>query len=174
MRGEGLVGGLAGALACAALLAACVGRSPLPREAPSAHDAGPVIEIERTACFGECPVYRARAFADGRVEWEGIAFVALEGEDAYGVPSATVERLLERAEGSGFFLLEPSDFVQRVVDGADIRLRIARAGREHAIRVSWLPMFAALPDKRRAYSTLAALAAEIERELDLERRIGSR
>ena len=35
----------------------------------------PVITIDRTACFGTCPVYSIEIYADGKVLYEGKEFV---------------------------------------------------------------------------------------------------
>jgi hypothetical protein len=37
------------------------------------------ITLERTACLGSCPTYRVVIHHDGRVEWFGEQFVAVEG-----------------------------------------------------------------------------------------------
>ena len=33
--------------------------------------AAPVITLERTACFGRCPMYKVKIFADGKVVYRG-------------------------------------------------------------------------------------------------------
>ena len=38
-----------------------------------------VITLERTACFGVCPVYKLTIYGDGRVLYDGIRFVRTEG-----------------------------------------------------------------------------------------------
>ncbi len=40
----------------------------------------PVITLERTACFGACPVYTLSIYADGTVVYNGERFVDVEGE----------------------------------------------------------------------------------------------
>ena len=39
----------------------------------------PVITLERTACFGTCPVYSLKIYEDGRVVYEGKEFVKRTG-----------------------------------------------------------------------------------------------
>ena len=39
-----------------------------------------VITLERTTCFGVCPVYTLTIYGDGRVVYEGTRFVRTEGE----------------------------------------------------------------------------------------------
>jgi hypothetical protein len=51
--------------------------------AASAHGTEPpprlVASLERTMCYGTCPVYALRVYADGRVEYEGRGYVKLIG-----------------------------------------------------------------------------------------------
>ena len=42
-------------------------------------DAGPNISLERSACYGACPVYRFTLYANGRYVWEGRSHVAVMG-----------------------------------------------------------------------------------------------
>ncbi len=39
-----------------------------------------VITLERTQCFGSCPVYKLTVYGDGRVVYEGGGFVKIKGE----------------------------------------------------------------------------------------------
>ncbi|RKX65008.1 MAG: hypothetical protein DRP41_03740 [Thermodesulfobacteriota bacterium] len=40
------------------------------------------ITLERTPCFGCCPVYKIKVYSSGLVEWEGIDFVDKGGKDS--------------------------------------------------------------------------------------------
>src|SRR5947209_16055953 len=44
------------------------GTSVLPPMAPQPSD---FVELQRTSCFGSCPVYTVRIHADGLVNWRG-------------------------------------------------------------------------------------------------------
>jgi len=69
-------------------VAASACRHPAPRPTPlegraaepppGAHEH--LASIERTACFGWCPVYTLTVFRDGAVEYEGKDFVKLKGK----------------------------------------------------------------------------------------------
>jgi hypothetical protein len=65
------------------LLAAQEGPVPRPR---SYRVADVVIGLERTACFGTCPIYRVSVSGDGAVEYQGVRFV-----QTVGVEKATVD-----------------------------------------------------------------------------------
>ena len=42
-------------------------------------DFRPSVALERTACYGPCPVYRFTLYSDGRYVWEGRAHVSVKG-----------------------------------------------------------------------------------------------
>jgi len=52
------------------------------------------LTLERSACFGTCPVYRIVVFADGRVEYEGKKFVKTVGKQEKRLSSGEVSRLV--------------------------------------------------------------------------------
>ena len=62
-------------LAVIMITAGCTGnKTPTPEELKDV-----IITLERTECFGTCPVYRLTVHGDGRVVYEGIRFVEVEG-----------------------------------------------------------------------------------------------
>jgi hypothetical protein len=62
-----------------------------------------LIKLERTACFGGCPVYSVTIDAQGNVTYKGIRFVRVEGEQTDRIPIPTVAALLATAQRVGFF-----------------------------------------------------------------------
>lgn len=86
---------------------ACAPRRDVSRPAENASHAAaptdPVITLERTACFGGCPVYRIWVSADGKVGYEGRAHVRLVGAAAGEVPVSRVQSLLSELERAGYF-----------------------------------------------------------------------
>ena len=58
----------------ATLLIGCSSKTPVPDNIKEV-----VITLERTACFGVCPVYKLTVYGDGRVVYEGKRFVRVEG-----------------------------------------------------------------------------------------------
>ena len=88
------------------LVMACASRrDPLPADgiATAAGSSDAVITLERTACFGGCPVYRIWASADGKVGYEGRAHVRQVGMATGEVPARRVESLLSELERAGYF-----------------------------------------------------------------------
>jgi hypothetical protein len=58
------------ALASAGAFYACATSPSLPQQS---------VSIERTACYGPCPVYRFTLYSDGRYVWQGREHVSVLG-----------------------------------------------------------------------------------------------
>lgn len=63
----------------------------------------PVITLERTACFGTCPVYTVNIFEDGTVIYEGDRFVSVTGMQTGKIPSETVAAMVAAFKDAGYF-----------------------------------------------------------------------
>jgi uncharacterized protein DUF6438 len=89
--------------------------APAPAERAAAADIGaaPAVTLERTSCFGTCPVYRVSISRSGLVRFEGKKHVARAGADTSRVSKGSVDSLLAELEGAGYF-----DFDDRYVAGA--------------------------------------------------------
>ena len=100
-----------------------------------------VIKLERTACFGECPVYTVTIDARGNVSYEGARFVRVEGRQTDRIPLSRVVSILETAERIGFFRLRDEYRVIQNPDGSStivtdlpaVFVTITRAGRSKRI-----------------------------------------
>jgi hypothetical protein len=68
----------------------------------------PAITLERTACFGSCPVYTLSVSRTGEVAYQGKAHVRKLGTAAAKVPPQQVDQLLSELERGGYF-----DFADR-------------------------------------------------------------
>jgi Domain of unknown function (DUF6438) len=84
--------------AVAVLAAAC--SSAPPPSAPPANRGGtpagahtPLATLERTACFGWCPVYKLTIFRDGVVEYDGDDYVKTRGHAVGHLPPETLDAL---------------------------------------------------------------------------------
>ena len=71
---------------------------PPPDAAAAVPPDSAAVVLERTACYGRCPVYTVSAFADGRIAFEGRAHVARVGTAARRVDPGVVAGLVARAE----------------------------------------------------------------------------
>ena len=65
-----------------------------------------VITIERTNCFGDCPVYSAQIYADGAVVYTGKMFVKETGERRFKIPQEKLQELIKEFERVDYFSLK--------------------------------------------------------------------
>lgn len=88
-------------------LTSCAPRNAVPparsQAADGSADTMPVITLERTACFGRCPVYRISVSPTGAVFYEGSSDVRHLGEATDRIPPAKVDALLSELERAGYF-----------------------------------------------------------------------
>lgn len=97
-------------LVISAVLVSCALTAPLstgtpqPTSAPNYSDL--VITLERTACFGTCPVYKLTVYGDGRAEYEGEMFVAVEGRQTATISAEQVRELAAAIEKANYFSLK--------------------------------------------------------------------
>ena len=92
-------------------LLACHGSAPAPAPAPAeavvaASDTVPAVTLERTPCFGRCPVYRVTVARSGLVRWEGRRFVADSGLDSVTISAGAVDSLLAELARGGYYGFE--------------------------------------------------------------------
>jgi hypothetical protein len=65
-----------------------------------------VIHMERTICFGTCPVYSVTIYGDGTVEYLGERFVAVEGEQTAQISEEQVRELVQAFYDADFFNMQ--------------------------------------------------------------------
>ena len=61
------------------------------------------ITLERVGCVGSCPDYKVTILANGSVEYEGRAYVRIEGTRGSTIPASIVQKLVERLRDDDFF-----------------------------------------------------------------------
>jgi hypothetical protein len=88
------------AAACAPRQTAATSQESSPAQAPIP---APAITLERTACFGRCPVYRLAVSSTGAVSYEGTANVRRIGAATGQVPADRVTELVSELEKAGYF-----------------------------------------------------------------------
>ena len=90
----------------AIVLAACSRREPAPavaREAAPAAAEAPAVTLERTPCFGTCPVYTVAISRTGAVRFTGKHHVAQTGQATATITAARVDSLLAELDAAGYF-----------------------------------------------------------------------
>jgi hypothetical protein len=92
-----------------ALLLCFVACAPRKGVSPPADDSAaqlarkPAITLERTACFGGCPIYRLWISPTGDVTYEGKAHVRRLGTATGKIPKQRLDGLLNELEKAGYF-----------------------------------------------------------------------
>jgi hypothetical protein len=72
-----------------------------------------VVTLERTPCFGSCPVYSLSITRSGVVRFDGKKFVRRAGPDSAKISTAAVDSLLAEMSKAGYY-----DFEERYTSGA--------------------------------------------------------
>lgn len=89
-------------LATLAGLAALVGAACAPSPPPEplfnvstvpAHDHAQLATLERTDCYGTCPVYKVTVFRDGTIEYVGMKYVKVTGKASGQLSEDQVDKL---------------------------------------------------------------------------------
>jgi hypothetical protein len=65
-----------------------------------------IISLERTPCYGTCPIYKIKIFSDGSAFYHGERFVEKIGNYEFSVSKETLNYILKKADEIGFFELE--------------------------------------------------------------------
>ncbi len=110
---------------------------PKPTRALDGQDHGLVmISIERGPCRGECPWYSAQIYEDGAIFYKGKKHVKHMGEQVAVTNVPTVNSLIRKAEGIGFFEMEkayPTEPSRRIMDNPMTKLTIRSGHQVHEI-----------------------------------------
>lgn len=61
-----------------------------------------LVAIERTPCFGRCPIYRAEVFEDGALVFDGRRFTSVQGRREAMLTGQRLQELIARLEKSDF------------------------------------------------------------------------
>lgn len=85
------------------VLVSCALTAPLPTPTPDYSDL--VVTMERTPCFGACPIYKLTIYGDGRAVYEGEEFVAVKGQQTATIGAAQIRELVAAIESADYFSL---------------------------------------------------------------------
>ncbi len=97
----------------------------------------PVITLERTACFGTCPMYSLSIFEDGKVVYNGEKFVTIEGEQTGEIAPETVTAMVDAFESAGYFGWNEAYDTMTVTDMPSAITSVTRDGETHRINHYW-------------------------------------
>lgn len=62
-----------------------------------------VARIQRTACFGRCPIYTLSVYESGYVDYIGEKWVEKEGRFSSRVDQSVIEELMQKSEAINYF-----------------------------------------------------------------------
>ena len=96
-----------------------------------------VVTLERTACFGSCPVYSLTIYTDGRVVYEGKDYVRTRGRHEYKISKAKVNLLLGEFEKCNFLALD-DEYPAFATDGPGCITTLTINGMTKEVR-HWYP-----------------------------------
>lgn len=92
-----------------------------------------VITLERTACFGTCPVYSLTIRGDGTVVYEGKDFVKVKGKAETTISQEQVEQLVSEFEKVDYFSLNDSYTERTITDAPTVTTSITIDGKTKTI-----------------------------------------
>ncbi len=85
---------------------------------PTAAGASPVLAtLQRTACYGRCPIYKVTVLRDGTVRWEGERFVKTTGAATAKLSASALAELAKAFARADFFALADKYTRYDVTDG---------------------------------------------------------
>jgi len=102
------------------------------------------ITLQRTACYGSCPIYTVTLFGDGRVQYEGETFVQAKGKRSSHITPAQVQALLEDFRRADFFSALPQ-YVAGVTDMPSENITFHYNGKTRGVDL-YAPGMAGAPD----------------------------
>ena len=92
-----------------------------------------VITLERTACFGFCPVYTLTVQGDGTVVYEGIDFVRVKGRAEITITKEKVEQLVSEFKEVDYFSLNDKYNERTITDAPSVITSITIDGKTKTI-----------------------------------------
>jgi hypothetical protein len=69
------------------------------------------ITLKRVGCVGSCPDYEVTILGNGRVRYQGNAYVRVEGVRERVIPVLNVQKLVTRLQNEHFFQWDETDAV---------------------------------------------------------------
>ena len=138
------------------------------RAAPQTIPEDFVIKLERTACYGRCPVYVVSIDARGNVTYDGTGFVKVTGRQTDRVPASRVAALVDTVDRIRFFDLDDK-YRQLITDLPTTFVTVTRDGRTKRIE-DYFGAPKSLSDLERQIDDAAQTARWIEGDVAALRR----
>lgn len=135
------------------------GRGPFPQN-PDLSEV--TITLQRTGCFGSCPIYTVAIKGSGEVTYEGASFVLIPGKHTRLVPRENVLELIALFRSADFFQLDDS-YEANITDLPTYITRLSIGDRHKSVRDYG---GGASAEFLRAGNPMPPIVAEIEDAID--------
>jgi hypothetical protein len=90
------------------------------------------ITLRRLGCLGSCPDYEVTIWGNGRVRYQGHAYVRVKGVRERTIPLPNVQKLVRRLQDEHFFQWDETDLV--CLDFPEVHITAsAGAQRKHVL-----------------------------------------
>jgi len=96
-----------------------------------------VITLQRTACFGTCPVYKLTIRGDGSVTYEGRKYVRIVGTRQSTIDRAAVAKLVQEFADAGYFGFGDRYRSRFVSDQPTVFTSLTMSGRRKSVEDYW-------------------------------------
>jgi hypothetical protein len=121
------------------LAAACGGshHAPTPNSNSGGTPTGahePLATIERTACFGWCPIYKLTVYRDGVVEYDGEDFVKTKGKATGHLAPERLTELDQLFEQRGYLALHDAYTDYSVTDMPSVKTSYSVGGKTKQVQ----------------------------------------
>lgn len=107
-----------------------LGLTAVSAQSPGAQVA---LTLERTACFGSCPIYTVAIYDDGTVVYNGERFVDVTGEQTSQLEPETVQMMVQTFADAGYFGWDEAYDAMTVSDLPTVITSVTRNGEKHQI-----------------------------------------
>ena len=74
-----------------------------------------IISLNKTACFGTCPVYKIKIYNNQSAIFEGIKFVEKEGSYNFKISKKEINTILNKAKKINFQKME-DEYIELITD----------------------------------------------------------
>lgn len=91
------------------------------------------ITLERTPCFGKCPVYTVAVHEDGTIVYNGERFVEVIGKRISKIDPEVVAQMVQVFEDAGYFEWDKAYDTMTITDGAYVNTLVSRNDETHSI-----------------------------------------
>ena len=92
-----------------------------------------VITLERTACFGFCPVYTLTIYGDGTVIYDGEEFVTVKDRVEATITKEKIKQLVLEFEAIDYYSLDDNYIERTITDAQTVVTSITIDGKTKAI-----------------------------------------